>query len=104
MSHLGVPRKSLSPKGFRQSVQRNGLCSRMALPIPCGGRQYEMKRIVVALAATVAISCSDADQVSQPTQAALLTSNLTFVRFSDDAFAAAEKNGSFWAVPGESRA
>ena len=63
-----------------------------------------MKRLAVALLATVAISCSDADQVSQPPEAALLTSDLTFVRFSEDAFAAAEKSGSFWAVPGESRA
>ena len=63
-----------------------------------------MKRFAVALLATVLVSCSDADQVTLPPQAALLTDNLTFVRFSDDAFAAAEKSGSFWAVPGESRA
>ena len=63
-----------------------------------------MKRFAVALFATVLISCSDADQVSPPPQAALLTDNLTFVRFSADAFAAAEKSGSFWAVPGQSRA
>lgn len=63
-----------------------------------------MNRLAVALLATFLISCSDADQVSPPTRAALLTNDLTFVRFSDDAFAAAEKTGSFWAVPGESRA
>jgi hypothetical protein len=63
-----------------------------------------MKYFVVALLATFFVSCSDADQVSLPTRAGVSTDNLTFVRFSADAFAAAEKSGSFWAVPGESRA
>ena len=63
-----------------------------------------MNRLSVALFAAILLSCSDADQVSPPTQPALLTDHLTFVRFSADAFAAAEKSGSFWAVPGESRA
>lgn len=60
-----------------------------------------MKAIRVALLAALLISCSDTDQVSLPTQAVVSTSNLTFLRLSGDAFAAAEKSGSFWAVPGQ---
>ena len=48
------------------------------------------------------ISCSDADQFSPP-RASLLTSQLTFLRFTDDAYQAAEKSASFWAVSGKSR-
>jgi hypothetical protein len=62
-----------------------------------------MKRLTACILALLLISCSDADQVSLPNQAALSTDNLTFLRFSDAAYAAAEKRASFWAVPGESR-
>jgi hypothetical protein len=61
-----------------------------------------MKRLPL-LFALFLIACSDADQVALPPDAALLTSQLTFLRFDDAAFAAAEKSGSFWAVRGESR-
>lgn len=62
-----------------------------------------MKKLTACMLALLLVSCSDADQVSLPTQAVLLTENLTFLRFSDAAYAAAEKSGQFWAVPGESR-
>lgn len=62
-----------------------------------------MKAIRVAALAALLISCSDADQPSLPQQAALLSNELTFLRFADDAYAAAEKSGSFWAVPGQTR-
>ena len=60
-------------------------------------------RWTAALLGLLLISCSDADQFSPP-PASLLTSELTFLRFTDDAYQAAEKSGSFWAVRGESRA
>lgn len=56
----------------------------------------------VLLLALLSVSCSDTDQFSPP-PASLLTSELTFLRFTDGAFQAAEKSASFWAVPGESR-
>jgi hypothetical protein len=62
-----------------------------------------MKKLSACMLALFLISCSDADQVSLPPQAALSTDNLTFLDFSDAAFAAAEKNASFWAVPGQAR-
>jgi hypothetical protein len=62
-----------------------------------------MKSSRVALLAALLISCSDADQISPPLQAVNTSANLTFLRFSDAAFAAAEKSGSFWAVAGQSR-
>ena len=62
-----------------------------------------MKKISACMLALLLISCSDADQVSLPQQAALSTDNLTFLAFSDDAYAAAEKSASFWAVPGQTR-
>jgi hypothetical protein len=55
-----------------------------------------------ALSGLLLISCSDTDQFSPP-RASLLTSELTFLRFTDDAYQAAEKSASFWAVKGESR-
>ena len=62
-----------------------------------------MKVIPVAALAALLISCSDADQTSLTEQTALLSDQLTFLRFSDGAYAAAEKSGSFWAVPGQAR-
>ena len=62
-----------------------------------------MKAFRVAALAALLISCSDADQLAVPEQAALTADNLTFFRFSDAAFAAAEKSGSFWAVAGQTR-
>jgi hypothetical protein len=62
-----------------------------------------MKKLLACFAALFLISCSDADQVSLPKQAALSTENLTFLNFSDAAYAAAEKHASFWAVPGQTR-
>ena len=62
-----------------------------------------MRAFAVALLATLAISCADVDRVSLPPQAAVSTGELTFLRFSDDAYAAAEKGGSFWAAPGQDR-
>jgi hypothetical protein len=62
-----------------------------------------MKKLTACFLALLLISCSDADQVSLPRQAALSTENLTFIRFTDAAFAAAQKSAQFWAVPGESR-
>jgi hypothetical protein len=62
-----------------------------------------MKKLTACCLALLLISCSDADQVSLPRQAALSTDNLTFISFNDAAFAAAQKGGQFWAVPGESR-
>ena len=56
----------------------------------------------VLLTALLSVSCSDSDQFSPP-QASLLTSELTFLRFTDSAYRAAEKSASFWAVQGESR-
>jgi hypothetical protein len=62
-----------------------------------------MKKLTACFLALLLISCSDADQVSLPRQAVLSTDNLTFIAFSDAAFAAAQKSAQFWAVPGESR-
>lgn len=62
-----------------------------------------MKRLPTVLCALLLAACSDIDRVALPPDAALLTSDLTFLRFDDAALAAAEKSGSFWAVPGESR-
>lgn len=62
-----------------------------------------MKRLTACMLALLLISCSDADQVSLPIQAALSTDKLTFLRFSETAYPVAEKGASFWAVPGESR-
>jgi hypothetical protein len=62
-----------------------------------------MKKLTACFMALLLISCSDADQVSLPTQAALSTDKLTFLRFSDAAYSAADKTASFWAVPGEAR-
>jgi hypothetical protein len=62
-----------------------------------------MNRLSALLLALLLISCSDADQVSQPPQAALSTDQLTFLRFSSAAYASAEKSASFWAVPGSAR-
>jgi hypothetical protein len=59
-------------------------------------------RWTAALFGLLLISCSDADQFSPP-RASLLTSELTFLRFTNDAYQAAEKSASFWAVKGESR-
>ena len=61
-----------------------------------------MRRIAIALS-LLAISCADVDRVATPPQEGLLTSDLTFVRFTPSAYAAAEKSASFWAVKGQTR-
>jgi hypothetical protein len=48
-------------------------------------------------------ACTELEQGPGPEQAGLLSSDLTFLRFSDDAFQAAEKQASFWAVRGQAR-
>ncbi len=62
-----------------------------------------MKRFSVALLGLLLAACSDVDQVLPPPEAGLLTNDLTFLRFRGDAYDAAEKSGSFWAVKGEAR-
>jgi hypothetical protein len=61
-----------------------------------------MKALQVAALAALIVSCSDTDQTA-PQQQALTTNELTFFRFDAGAFVAAQKSGSFWAVPGQSR-
>jgi hypothetical protein len=61
-----------------------------------------MKHITAALLALVVISCSETDPV-EPTSQALLSHELTFLRFDADAYQAAEKQAGFWAVRGQSR-
>lgn len=61
-----------------------------------------MKALQVAALAALLISCSDTDQTA-PQQHTVTTNDLTFFRFQAEAFAAAQKSGSFWAVPGQSR-
>jgi hypothetical protein len=61
-----------------------------------------MKALRVAVLAALIASCSDTDQTA-PQQQAFTTNDLTFFRFDANAFAAAQKSGSFWAVPGQSR-
>lgn len=61
-----------------------------------------MKALRVAALAALFVSCSDTDQTA-PQQQAVTTNDLTFFHFEANAFAAAEKSGSFWAVPGQSR-
>lgn len=60
-----------------------------------------MKRLPVLLLGLALFACADADRLSTPRDAALLTSDLTFLRFDDRAFAAAQQSGSFWARRGE---
>lgn len=60
------------------------------------------KRWSAVLFSLLIISCTDTDQFSPP-RASLLTSELTFLRFTNDAYQAAEKSASFWAVKGDSR-
>ena len=62
-----------------------------------------MKRLPTVLCGLLLVACADAERVALPTDAALSTSSLTFLRFEADALAAAEKSGSFWAVPGQAR-
>jgi hypothetical protein len=62
----------------------------------------KMQYIKAALLALLVVSCSDSDQAGPPASA-LLDSALTFLRFNDDAYQAAQKSGGFWAVPGQSR-
>lgn len=62
-----------------------------------------MKRLPTLLLGVLLLACSDAGQVALPPSAALLSTDLTFLRFDPAAYAAAEKAGSFWAVRGQSR-
>lgn len=71
-----------------------------------------MRRWFFALMAVGVVGCSDTSSVSEPVpepdpQAILGIdlgiSGLTFYKFAPDAFAAAEKSGSFWAVKGQDR-
>ena len=62
-----------------------------------------MIRKIAAVLVLVTAACSDFEQGPPPPQATLLTNELTFFRFRSDAFQAAEKQGSFWAVPGQAR-
>lgn len=63
---------------------------------------YMIRKLAAALVLLTA-ACSDFEQGPPPEQAGLVTSDLTFLRFRDDAYQAAEKQGSFWAVPGQAR-
>ena len=62
-----------------------------------------MKYSTLAVLLVFAAGCADTDPTTAPTQANLLSSAPTFYRFSDAAFAVAEKSGSFWAVKGQQR-
>jgi hypothetical protein len=62
-----------------------------------------MKRLPTVLFGLFLLACADVDEVALPPEAALLSSQLTFLRFDDAAFQAAEKSGRFWAVRGEAR-
>lgn len=62
-----------------------------------------MIRKIAAVLVLLTVACSDFEQGPPPPQATLLTNELTFFRFRDDAYQAAEKQGSFWAVPGQAR-
>lgn len=60
-----------------------------------------MRRLVLAMAAILAAGCGEMRISGSPQET--LTANLLFYQFHDDAFAAAEKSGSFWAVRGQAR-
>ena len=61
-----------------------------------------MKRMYLLAAALLAAACANSD-ISAPRRDALLSLDPSFVRFDTDAYAAAEKSASFWAVGGEER-
>ena len=61
-----------------------------------------MKRFVVAMMAILVTGCGD-ELIAPPQQGLLTIAEPTFLRFSDDAFDAAEKQASFWAVKGQDR-
>ncbi|HET9441084.1 MAG TPA: hypothetical protein VFO52_12985 [Longimicrobiales bacterium] len=62
-----------------------------------------IRRLGAAALLLLVMACSDSEPVAPPEQAGVLTENLTFFRFSADAYLAAEKQGSFWAVRGQAR-
>lgn len=61
-----------------------------------------MRAFQAALIAALLISCAD-DQTAPVEQAAVVGTNLTFLRLDAAAYAAAEKSASFWAVRGQDR-
>ncbi|MGQ0814306.1 MAG: hypothetical protein ACT4O1_07550 [Gemmatimonadota bacterium] len=61
-----------------------------------------MKCFVVAMVAILVTGCGD--DVLPPRSQDLLSTDPTFLKFDDDAFATVEKQASFWAVKGEARA
>lgn len=60
-----------------------------------------MKRLVIAVLAILVTACGEG--ITPPPQPALLGSELTFYRFSSDAFEHAPREAGFWAVKGEDR-
>lgn len=61
-----------------------------------------MQRLVFAALAILVTACGEG--ITPPPQTALLDSELTFYRFSADAFENAPREAGFWAVKGEARA